>query len=343
MHNLSIFLNLFILNFRQICAEFSLVNQITQCPVCQTEYMEGQVNFCFTCGWDLTPYPLTFAGQVPEAFLEKEQAKIAWAREMWAKSHSQLSAGQLKLERLNEERSQLQEQLSKSQLQLKDANQETSKIQSQLDQIKQEKAQFQSQLSQVQSQLEKCEQERTLREATLAHLQSQIKQADAERSHLEGQLAQVLPRLQQLSQERASDVIAALSHLEARLERMEAQLQLARHSLSHWIPNLTLQLTQELVHIPDKSKAREQIDDLLQSWQEQHGMSQPYRNAVLEAIKSALEIQNQEQVENLKEYLAAIGENNPITQVDALLNARSELKLRGIIKRDIDGDTLYDS
>lgn len=314
-----------------------------QCPVCQTEYMERQVNSCFTCGWDLTPYSLTFAGQVPEAFLEKERAKIAWSREMWAKSHSQLLAGQLKLERLNEERAQLQEQLSKSQAQLKNANQETSRIQSQLEQLKQERSQFQSQLSQVQSQLEKCEQERTLREATLTHLQSPLKQADAERSHLEGQLAQVLSRLQQLSQERSSDVFAALSHLEARLERMEAQLQLARHSLSHWVPNLTLQLAQELVHIPDKSKAREQIDDLLLSWQEQSRVSQPYTVTLLKAIKSALEIQNQKQVENLKEYLATIGDDNPIAQVDALLNARRELKLRRIIKRDLDGDTLYDS
>ncbi len=178
---------------------------MTQCPVCQTEYVE-QVNYCSICGWDLTPYPPTL-GQVPSAFLEKEQAKIAWAREMWAKSQSHLSEFQ-------------------------------SKLQSQLEQLKQEREKLQFQLSQAQSQLEESEQERTLREAALTHIQ--------------GQMDQVLSRLQELVSERSPDVFAALSHLEGRLENMEAQLQ-------------------------------------------------------------------------------------------ALLNARRELKIRGIIKRDLDGDTLYDS
>lgn len=48
-----------------------------QCPVCQTEYIEGEVSCCFVCNWDLTP--------CPETFVERQNVYIAWAREIWIK------------------------------------------------------------------------------------------------------------------------------------------------------------------------------------------------------------------------------------------------------------------
>jgi hypothetical protein len=54
---------------------------MAKCPVCETEYIEEQVQFCSICAWDLNPYPLTF--QLPEAFLGKEKTKLAWAKQMW--------------------------------------------------------------------------------------------------------------------------------------------------------------------------------------------------------------------------------------------------------------------
>lgn len=40
---------------------------MSKCPVCQTDYMEGQVECCPSCGWDLTPYPPTL-GEVPSMY-----------------------------------------------------------------------------------------------------------------------------------------------------------------------------------------------------------------------------------------------------------------------------------
>ena len=54
-----------------------------QCPICNTEDIEEKTTHCPTCGWDLTPYPLTF--ELPESFQKKEQARLVWAKEMWAK------------------------------------------------------------------------------------------------------------------------------------------------------------------------------------------------------------------------------------------------------------------
>ena len=50
---------------------------MSQCPVCQTEYTEVEVSCCFVCNWDLTP--------CPEAFVERQNVHIAWAREIWIK------------------------------------------------------------------------------------------------------------------------------------------------------------------------------------------------------------------------------------------------------------------
>jgi len=290
---------------------------VAQCPVCQKEYTEGQVKFCTTCGWNLAPYPKTFAGHLPEAFSEKERASLAWAKRMWRRSQSDLE----QVKSLCQERSQQQSHLSELQSQLKLCTQEAREFQSQLEHLTTENVQLQSQLSQV-----------------LSH----PKEADKERSHLKELLAKVLSRLQQLSKDRSPDVLTILSHLERRLNNQETQLQQAKNSLSHWIPNLTLQLAQELAHIPDKTLATEELDRLIQSWQKRRSISQKHKLELLLAIKSVLEKQEEEKVEKIREYLATIDNNNSITQVDTLLSVRYELKLKGIIKRDIDGDTLYD-
>lgn len=47
------------------------------CPVCQTEYTQGEVSCCLVCDWDLTP--------CPEDFVERQNVHIAWAREIWIK------------------------------------------------------------------------------------------------------------------------------------------------------------------------------------------------------------------------------------------------------------------
>lgn len=58
---------------------------MVNCPVCNQEYVKGTVNCCTNCGWDLKAYPLVL-GEIPESFLEKERAKLEWARKIWAEN-----------------------------------------------------------------------------------------------------------------------------------------------------------------------------------------------------------------------------------------------------------------
>ncbi|WP_375466971.1 hypothetical protein [uncultured Nostoc sp.] len=82
-----------------------------KCPVCHTECIEEQEVHCFTCGWNLTRYPLTFPGQLPKEFLEKEREKLVWAKQIWEQSQQQI-------QELQNENSQLQSQLSQAQSQI---------------------------------------------------------------------------------------------------------------------------------------------------------------------------------------------------------------------------------
>ncbi|GAB4281528.1 MAG: hypothetical protein Fur0025_10110 [Oscillatoriaceae cyanobacterium] len=71
---------------------------MSQCPVCETEYIEGQIENCQTCGYDLTPYPLVL-GQIPAAFLEKEQKRIAWAKKLWKATKARLAKAAQKVKK----------------------------------------------------------------------------------------------------------------------------------------------------------------------------------------------------------------------------------------------------
>jgi len=82
---------------------------MANCPVCNSEYTQSNLEICSICGWDLTPYPLTFAGQIPQDLVEKERKKLAWAKQIWLKS-------QLKeeLDRANQEIASLESELELS-------------------------------------------------------------------------------------------------------------------------------------------------------------------------------------------------------------------------------------
>src|SRR5918998_3269505 len=101
---------------------------MSECPVCQTEYIEGDVNRCSACSWDLTPYPPSLAQPLPSEFLEQEQAKLAWARQMWAKLQSDHNVSDASYN--------LGGQLAEIHGQLKEAKQERSQIRAELQQLR---------------------------------------------------------------------------------------------------------------------------------------------------------------------------------------------------------------
>ncbi|MBO3460164.1 hypothetical protein G7B40_000275 [Aetokthonos hydrillicola Thurmond2011] len=161
---------------------------MANCPVCNTEYTEGDVGNCSICGWDLSPYPIVFAGQIHDAFLEKERKKLAWAKQSWLKSQSK-------------------EELDR-------ANQEISLLLSELDLTQQEKYLFEEEVEQltkgqkqIQNQLQHLQQKKKELEVELAEqpslkevndkFQQQIRLLEEERKKEVSQVTYSLDRANQ--------------------------------------------------------------------------------------------------------------------------------------------------
>lgn len=143
---------------------------MANCPICQTEYTENQVSFCTTCGWDLTPYPVTFPGHIPNEFIAKEKAKLNWAKQAWLKlknqqkqlkekqlaSQQQLTEllakfdqfSQVPSQQLTESISILTQQLTIIQQQLTTATAERQQLQTQVNQLNQSQIKYQEKLAQ---------------------------------------------------------------------------------------------------------------------------------------------------------------------------------------------------
>jgi uncharacterized protein YjiK len=94
----------------------------------------------------------------------------------------------------------------------------------------------------------------------------------------------------------------------------------------YWVPELALQLAQSLSHLPNDSWAREQIDYSVNTWLQLHEIS-PLNNCnPLQAMQSAVKLEDEEYIEKLREYFATVGDEQKIADIEEILNAIANLK-----------------
>ena len=95
---------------------------------------------------------------------------------------------------------------------------------------------------------------------------------------------------------------------------------------SSWIPELALDLARSLAHLPDKVWAKQRIVHSGQAWLKLHGLSQPEEveaenlAPLLEAIESALRIEDLNYVEKLNQCLAVVGDEQRLNVIEACYN-----------------------
>ncbi|WP_017316512.1 WD40 repeat domain-containing protein [Mastigocladopsis repens] len=94
----------------------------------------------------------------------------------------------------------------------------------------------------------------------------------------------------------------------------------------YWIPELALELAQSLSHLPDDTWAKEQVDYSINTWLQLRQVPQPQASHPLQAMQSAVKIEDEEYVHKLREYFAAVGDTESMTYVEELLNAIANLK-----------------
>ncbi|MFH7031014.1 MAG: WD40 repeat domain-containing protein [Heteroscytonema crispum UTEX LB 1556] len=94
----------------------------------------------------------------------------------------------------------------------------------------------------------------------------------------------------------------------------------------YWVPELALQLARSLSHLPNNSWAREQVDYSVNTWLQLHQVS-PLNNCnPLQAMRSAVKVEDEEYIENLREYFATVGDEQKIADIEEILNAIANLK-----------------
>jgi hypothetical protein len=96
----------------------------------------------------------------------------------------------------------------------------------------------------------------------------------------------------------------------------------------YWVPEIALQLAQSLSHLPDKSWAQEQVDYSVNAWLQLRQGTQLEETNTLQAMQLALRIEDMEYVEKLRIYFAAVGDIASLVEVEAMLGAIAELKVK---------------
>lgn len=96
-----------------------------------------------------------------------------------------------------------------------------------------------------------------------------------------------------------------------------------------WVPELALKLAQSLAGLPDKSWAKQQLDYSFKAWLKQRQVPETEGTYSLEAMRSALTLEDENYLEKLQDCLSILGEDNAIAQVNTLLYAIENLKELG--------------
>lgn len=94
----------------------------------------------------------------------------------------------------------------------------------------------------------------------------------------------------------------------------------------YWIPELALQLAQSLSYLSDRTLAKEQIDYSINTWLQLRQVPQQQLRHPLQTMQSAVKIEDEEYIEKLREYFAAVGDSQSISHVEGLLQAIANLK-----------------
>ncbi|GAX34521.1 WD40 repeat domain-containing protein [Nodularia sp. NIES-3585] len=94
----------------------------------------------------------------------------------------------------------------------------------------------------------------------------------------------------------------------------------------YWVPELALQLAQSLSHLPDPSWAQSQVDYSINTWLELRQVSRQDLINPLEAMQSAVKIEDKAYLEKLKAYFITVGARQSISDVDQLLDTITHLQ-----------------
>ncbi|HEY9803810.1 MAG TPA: hypothetical protein V6D25_25935 [Leptolyngbyaceae cyanobacterium] len=96
----------------------------------------------------------------------------------------------------------------------------------------------------------------------------------------------------------------------------------------HWIPELSVQLAQSLSHLPDSSWAQTEVDYSITTWLELRQVSLQQFAHPLEAMQSAIKIEDEEYIQKLRQYFTIINDRHSLQLLDKIVDAIATLKYK---------------
>ncbi|BCL39480.1 WD40 repeat domain-containing protein [Nostoc sp. MS1] len=96
----------------------------------------------------------------------------------------------------------------------------------------------------------------------------------------------------------------------------------------YWIPELSMQLAQSLSHLSDSSWAQTEVEYSITTWLELRQVSLQQFTHPLEAMQSAVKIEDEEYIQKLRKYFTAIDDRTSLQLTDKLIDAIATLKYK---------------
>ncbi|MFQ4145367.1 WD40 repeat domain-containing protein [Chlorogloeopsis sp. ULAP02] len=119
-----------------------------------------------------------------------------------------------------------------------------------------------------------------------------------------------------------------LQSLQAIAEGYQQVYQALERERRDWIPELALQLAHSFSHLSDRSLARQQIEYSIKAWLQLRQVGTMQVNNPLQSMRAAARIEDTEYFQKLREYFAVVGDSQSITQVEEILYAIANLKIK---------------
>ena len=109
---------------------------------------------------------------------------------------------------------------------------------------------------------------------------------------------------------------------------------------SAWVPEMLIDLASSLINLDDKFWAKEQIEKSVEYWLLMRGISLD-QVGNLEVMKYVLVSGDDEYLDKLNQSILLLGRDNYVAPAETLLNTWRKLKIKGCIKIDRQGPTLF--
>ncbi len=112
--------------------------------------------------------------------------------------------------------------------------------------------------------------------------------------------------------------------LEAIVLGYQKVYQVLENERPAWIPELSLELADSIKYLPDRTWARQQVDNSIESWLKIRGVTLEEGANLIEAIKSVLEPEDWDYLKKIGNCLSEVGDWEAAAEIEEIINNKAQ-------------------